>query len=137
MSGIDEREEYDEYSHTDSVSAAGQHTATKRAGSRNASSRASTIKKQYNFQTFYTPSQSTAAKKFQLDLSKHSNTTTSGTVKTIQFFQTNHQVNNSFQNPRTGTNLNQTNAESIIPEQDFEDSQAVSQEPTSTYGSRQ
>ena len=54
MSGIDEREEYDEYSHTDSVHS---NMQTKYgAGSKSASSRGSTIKHQYNFPTFFTPS---------------------------------------------------------------------------------
>lgn len=75
MSGIDERDEFDEYSHTDSV-----HSNMHRgqgAGSKSASSRGSTLKNQYNFPTFFTPNQS--AKKMNLDhvATKHSGTTTS------------------------------------------------------------
>lgn len=63
------------------------------------------------------------------NIAKHSNTTTnSSAVKTIQFFKNppnNHQANNSFQNTRTSP-LNPTNMDSVIHEQDYEDSQAVS-----------
>ena len=83
MSGIDEREEFDEYSHTDSVHSNMQ--SRHGAGSKNASSRGSTLKNQYNFPTFFTPSQS--SKKIALDHvnTKHSGTTT-GQGKQIKFF---------------------------------------------------
>lgn len=56
MSGIDERDEFDEYSHTDSVHS---NMLSKGAHSKNASSRGSTLRNQYNFpKTFFTPNQS-------------------------------------------------------------------------------
>lgn len=83
MSGIDEREEFDEYSHTDSVHSNMQ--SRHGGGSKNASSRGSTLKNQYNFPTFFTPSQS--SKKITLDAlnTKHSGTTTNQ-GKQIKFF---------------------------------------------------
>lgn len=74
MSGIDERDEFDEYSHSDSVHS--NILSRHGGGSKNASSRGSTLKKQYNFPTFFTPSQS--SKKIGIDhmQAKHSGTTT-------------------------------------------------------------
>lgn len=57
MSGIDERDEFDEYSHTDSVHS--NMMKGQGGGSKNASSRGSTLRNQYNFPTtFFTPNQS-------------------------------------------------------------------------------
>ena len=65
MSGIDERDEFDEVSHTDSVHS-NMLTKGFGNGSKNTSSRGSTLRNQYNFaNTFFTPNQS--AKKLSVD----------------------------------------------------------------------
>lgn len=93
MSGIDEREEYDEYSHTDSVHS-NMHTKYG-AGSKSASSRGSTIKHQYNFPTFFTPSQSSKKMANGYMKAKQSGTTT-GPGKQIKFFGSNMQHKMNF-----------------------------------------
>jgi hypothetical protein len=128
MSGIDERDEFDECSHTDSVHSNMQLHGG--AGSKSASSRGSTLKNQYNFPTFFTPSQS--AKKVGLDhlQAKHSGTTT-GHGKAIKFFGTAgsaHKVNLSHQYHQSQRPLER----SVISEKEHEDSQAVDEEVTTS-----
>ena len=68
MSGIDERDEFDEYSHTDSIHS--NMMSRQIGGAKNTSSRGSTLQNQYNFpSTFFTPSQN--SKRNALD---HANT---------------------------------------------------------------